>query len=47
VVTTGGLHGEVAGIDGAVVQLKVADKIRIRVDKSAVARLEEPGGAKK
>jgi preprotein translocase subunit YajC len=46
-VTNGGLHGEVAGIEGTVVQLKVADNVKVRVSKSAVAGLqgETEGGS--
>ena len=40
VVTNGGLHGEVAGIEGAVVFLKIADNVKVRVSKSAVAALQ-------
>lgn len=41
VVTNGGLHGEVAGIEGAVVFLKIADNVKVRVSKSAVAALQD------
>ncbi|MGH9361056.1 MAG: preprotein translocase subunit YajC, partial [Thermoanaerobaculia bacterium] len=41
VVTNGGLYGEVAGIEGNVILLKVADNVRLRVAKSAIAGLEE------
>ena len=40
VVTNGGLHGEVAGIEGGVVFLKISDKVKVRVSKSAVAGLQ-------
>lgn len=43
VVTSGGLHGEVAGIEGAIVHLKVADQVKVRVSKSAVTQIEERG----
>jgi preprotein translocase subunit YajC len=43
VVTNGGLHGEVAGVDGAVVLLKIADGVKVRVSKSAVAQVEDRG----
>jgi preprotein translocase subunit YajC len=46
IITNGGVHGEVVSVDGAVVILKVADNVRIKVSKSAVAGLEsEAGGA--
>jgi preprotein translocase subunit YajC len=44
VVTTGGLYGEVAGIDATTLILKVADNVKVRVAKSAVAGLEAEGG---
>jgi preprotein translocase subunit YajC len=41
VVTNGGLHGEVAGIEGATsCSLKIADNVKVRVSKSAVAGLQ-------
>ncbi len=40
VVTSGGLYGEVAGIEGNVLILKIADNVRVRVAKSAVSGLE-------
>ena len=40
VVTNGGLHGEVAGMEGAVVFLKIADNTKVRVSKSAIAGLQ-------
>jgi preprotein translocase subunit YajC len=40
VVTTGGLHGEVAGVKEKIVLLKVADNLKVRVSKSAIAGLE-------
>lgn len=40
VITNGGLYGEVAGVDGATIILKVADNTRVRVAKSAVAGLQ-------
>lgn len=48
VVTNGGLYGEVAAIEPSVVLLKIADNVRVRVAKSAIAGLEGDGdkGAK-
>jgi len=40
VVTNGGLHGEVAGIENGVVFLKISDNVKVRVSKSAVAGLQ-------
>ena len=43
VVTNGGLHGEIAGIEGAVVLLKIADQVKVKVSKSAIAQVEDRG----
>ncbi len=44
VVTNGGLLGEIAAVEDKVVHLKLADNVRVRVAKSAVAGIEgEPG----
>ena len=43
VVTTGGLYGEIAAIDATVVVLKVADNVKLRVARSAIAGLEGDG----
>jgi preprotein translocase subunit YajC len=40
VVTNGGIYGEVSMIEGNVVHLKIADSVRVRVAKSAIAGLE-------
>jgi len=40
VVTNGGLMGEIAAVEERVVHLKLADNVRVRVAKSAVAGLE-------
>jgi preprotein translocase subunit YajC len=40
VLTNGGLYGEVVSVDGPVVQLKIADNVKVRVAKAAVSGLE-------
>jgi preprotein translocase subunit YajC len=40
VVTTGGLYGEVAALEDAWVLLRIADNVRVRVARSAIAGLE-------
>ena len=40
VVTTGGIYGEVAGTDTAYVVLKIADNLKIKVARSAIAGLQ-------
>jgi preprotein translocase subunit YajC len=47
VVTSGGLYGEVAGIEGSVLLLKIADNVRVRVAKSAISGLEGDKEAEK
>jgi preprotein translocase subunit YajC len=46
VVTNGGLYGEVAAIEPNVVLLKVADNVRVRIAKTAIAGLEGDGDDK-
>jgi preprotein translocase subunit YajC len=43
VITNGGLHGEIAGVEGAVVLLKIADQVKVKVSKSAIAQVEDRG----
>lgn len=46
VVTNGGLYGEVVSTEGVAVVLKIADDVKVRVAKSAIAGLEgeaQPG----
>ncbi len=46
VVTTGGIHGIVSNVkDGATLSLKVADNVKIEVDKSAIASVDRPASA--
>lgn len=47
VVTNGGLYGEVAALDKTTIHLKIADNVRVKVAKSAIAGLqgETDGGA--
>jgi preprotein translocase subunit YajC len=44
VVTTGGIHGIVSNVtDGGTLMLKIADNVRIKVEKSSIASvLKEP-----
>jgi preprotein translocase subunit YajC len=45
VVTSGGLLGTVVAVDRGVVQLRIADKVRVDVTKSSIVGLQEPGSA--
>lgn len=40
VVTTGGVYGDVAAVDSGTVVLKVADNLKIKVAKNAIAGLQ-------
>ena len=37
VITSGGIHGTVVGVSDAVVQLRIADQVKIDVAKHAIA----------
>jgi preprotein translocase subunit YajC len=41
VVTTGGLYGEVVGVDGGTLIVKIAEGVKVRVAKSAITGLQE------
>ena len=43
VVTSGGIIGTVVAVDRGLVQLRIADKVKIDVTKSSVVSLHEPG----
>lgn len=40
VITNGGLHGEVVKAEGDILVVKIADNVKVRISKSAVAGLE-------
>jgi preprotein translocase subunit YajC len=44
VVTNGGIHGTVVGVTDDVVQLRIADQIKIDISKSAVSGMLQPDG---
>ena len=41
VVTAGGIHGLVAGIKDNTVTLKIADNVKIKIDKASIGRVEK------
>jgi preprotein translocase subunit YajC len=43
VVTTGGLHGTVVAINEQTVSLKIADQVRVELDRAALGRIVSPG----
>lgn len=42
VITNGGIYGTVVGIGDQIVQLRIADQVKIEVAKQAVAGLQQP-----
>jgi preprotein translocase subunit YajC len=40
VVTTGGIYGTIVGLRDDVVQLRIADQVRVEVARSAIAGLQ-------
>ena len=46
VVTTSGIYGTVNGLDGETVILKIADQVKIRILRSAIAQVEASEDAK-
>jgi preprotein translocase subunit YajC len=43
VVTTGGLYGTIVAVDGDAIQLRIADQVKVKVARSAVAGLQAEG----
>ncbi len=42
VITSGGIHGVVAGVEENALAIKVADNVKIKVTKSSIASLQAP-----
>jgi preprotein translocase subunit YajC len=42
VITSGGLHGRITGIDDTTLTLEIADKVRVKVGRSNVAGILQP-----
>jgi preprotein translocase subunit YajC len=47
VITTSGIYGTVNGLDGETVILKIADQVKIRIARSAIAQVEAEEDEKK
>lgn len=45
VITTGGIYGKVSGLADAVITLEIADKVRIKVSRSAIGAVTQKAGA--
>lgn len=42
VITQGGIHGTVTGIKGAVVEVKIAENVKVQVNRTAISQVLEP-----
>jgi preprotein translocase subunit YajC len=47
VITAGGLHGTVAGLDEKTVLIQVSDTVKLKFDRSAVAQIVREGQEEK
>ena len=45
VMTTGGIHGKITGLADAVITLEIADKVRIKVARSAIGAVLQKMGS--
>jgi preprotein translocase subunit YajC len=45
IITSGGIHGKVTGIADNVITLEIADKVRIKVSRSAIGIVLQKAGA--
>jgi preprotein translocase subunit YajC len=45
VMTTGGIHGKITGLADAVITLEIADKVRIKVARSAIGAIIQKSGS--
>ena len=43
VITSGGLFGTIVGLEGDAIQLRIADQVKVKVLRSAVASLQPDG----
>jgi preprotein translocase subunit YajC len=42
IITSGGLHGRITGLDDTTLTLEIADKVRVKVGRSSVAGMVQP-----
>ena len=40
VITSGGLYGTIVGLEGEAVQLRIADQVKVKVARSAIASVQ-------
>jgi preprotein translocase subunit YajC len=43
IVTGGGIHGRITGMDDATFTVEIADKVRVKVNRGNVAAVVQPG----
>src|SRR5580704_3364691 len=46
IITTSGIYGTINGMDGDTVILKIADQVKIRISRAAIAQVEASEDAK-
>ena len=46
VITTSGIYGTINGMDGDTIILKIADNVKIRISRAAIAQVEASDDAK-
>jgi preprotein translocase subunit YajC len=46
VITTAGIYGTISGMDGDTIILKIADNVKIRIARAAIAQVEASEDAK-
>ena len=42
IITTGGLHGRITGLDESVCTVEIADRVRVKISRGNVAGLDQP-----
>jgi preprotein translocase subunit YajC len=42
VITTGGIYGTITDVNDSVIQVRIAESVKINVSRSAIAALQEP-----
>ncbi len=45
VITSGGIFGTVVGVEGEIIELRIADNVRIQVARNAIAGLAKDAGS--
>lgn len=47
IITSGGLHGRITGMDESTLTVEIADKVRVKVARGNVANLAQPAAQSK